>query len=292
MTFTWDEATQRYRDSAGRFVARSRVRGAIESAIADAKADMRAVSNRLRSGSISADEWYSTMRGAIKDVELLSGAAARGGFDQMTASDYGRVGAAVKKQYAYLDRFAGEIEAGLKLGNGFVARAVSYGNAGRALYSAMVGDGMEAAGFDIERNVLGLGETGHCEGPGSCLEQSARGGVPIGELVPIGNRLCRGNCQCWIEYGRSDEAPPAPKTTAPSPQPAPTPAPTKPAADVETVLVVYVVYDTLALPGNRLGVITVPAVKGERKTATDARALALAKEEFPGWRARLIVVRG
>jgi hypothetical protein len=40
----------------------------------------------------------------------------------------------------------------------------------------------------------------HCEGVGSCIEQTARGKVPIGSLIPVGDRRCLRRCHCTIEY--------------------------------------------------------------------------------------------
>jgi hypothetical protein len=204
--FYWDASTQRYRDASGRFVSRARVRQAIDRAIDVAQAEIRTLSRQLANGSRSIDSWYFEMRGLVKDVNLMSAAAARGGFAQMTAADYGRVGAQVKQQYAYLDRFVGQIAAGgMKLGPGFLNRAASYANAGRGFYHKIVGGAMKDVGYDLERNQLGPVEVGHCEGPDSCLAETARGWVQIGTLVPIGERLCRGACKCSIAYGKSSE---------------------------------------------------------------------------------------
>lgn len=199
--FRWNEDTQRYIGPDGRFVSRERVRLAIDQAIARKSSEIRALAEELRSGSISLDAWSQSMRELVKDVNLYSAAAARGGWAQLSPADYGAVGRAVKIQYAYLDRFVGDIDAGLPLTGQFISRASMYAKSGRTLYGKIVGDAMDDAGFDLERNKLGAAD--HCTGPGSCVEQSARGWVSLGELIPIGERVCLGNCQCFIEYARS-----------------------------------------------------------------------------------------
>lgn len=177
------------------------MRLALDQAIARKTAELKVLANNLRGGSLSLDSWALRTRELVKDVNLYSAAAAKGGWAQMTAADYGRVGAAVKVQYAYLDRFVGEIYSGMPLDGRFLARAAMYATSGRILYGEIVSDAMEAAGFERERNKLSPAD--HCD---SCVFETARGWVPIGELIPIGERTCLGNCQCFIEYGRSSAA--------------------------------------------------------------------------------------
>jgi hypothetical protein len=82
--------------------------------------------------------------------------------------------------------------------NQFIARAESYG-------ATVWGDAQEIARasyaregvFDEERLVLGDAE--HCQG---CIDDNARGFVPIGTLAPIGSRECRQNCRCHFSYRR------------------------------------------------------------------------------------------
>jgi hypothetical protein len=61
---------------------------------------------------------------------------------------------------------------------------------------------MRDRGYDEESNLLAPAE--HCEGQGSCVEQTTRGWVPVGSLIPIGGRLCVTNCKCQIRYRNSE----------------------------------------------------------------------------------------
>lgn len=191
--YRWNPTAGRYIGSNGQFVARPKIRAAIDDVLRKNALRVRDLSNQLRAGSISLDTWWFEMRAAVKDANLFSAAAARGGWAQMTPTDFGRVGAAVRRQYAYLDRFVGEIDAGMTLDGRFLNRAMSYMNSGRTLYEDITADVDEDRGMTEEKNVLSSAE--HC---GGCLDETARGVVPIGELVPIGNRTCRGNCRCRI----------------------------------------------------------------------------------------------
>lgn len=203
--FKWNPVAQRYIGPGGQFVAQSRVRGAIDEALRKNQLRIRDMSNDLRAGRVSLDTWWLEMRTAIKNANLFGAAAARGGWAQMTPADFGRVGAAVRVQYAYLDRFVGEIHTGsIALDGRFLNRAMSYMNSGRATYEATAEKVARSSGYTEERNLLGTAE--HC---GDCVAETARGWVPIGSLIPIGSRQCRGNCRCRIQRrkgpGRADD---------------------------------------------------------------------------------------
>lgn len=193
--FMWNIEAGRYVDRAtGRFVSRSAVRRALDQTI-DASAERLAAATAALQRGGSVDEWQTAMRMAIKDVHLYAAAVARGGWAQMTQSDFGAVGAILRKQYAYLDRFAAEIRAGLPRDGRLLARMKLYVMAARTTHQRFDARERELRGDSEERNVLSAGE--NCA---ECVEQADRGWVPIGELVPVGQRVCLGNCLCEIEY--------------------------------------------------------------------------------------------
>jgi hypothetical protein len=70
-----------------------------------------------------------------------------------------------------------------------------YAEAGRGTYYVFTTKEMRAAGKTEEENQLHPAE--HCQ---SCLDEAARGWVPIGTLIPIGQRDCLGRCRCTISY--------------------------------------------------------------------------------------------
>jgi hypothetical protein len=196
--YTWDG--RRYRSAlTGRYVSPREVRTALDTALRNTQPLARMLADDLRAGRVSRQEWAVRMRELVRSTHLMSSAAARGGWAQMTPEAYGQVGAAVREQYRYLDPFIAEVEAGLPLDGRFTARAAMYAQAGRNTFhraerAVMLGQGMRE-----ERNVLDR-EAVHCEGPNSCPEQSARGWVPIGNLLPVGSRLCITACRCRMEY--------------------------------------------------------------------------------------------
>lgn len=71
--------------------------------------DMDNLANQVYSGQISLGQWEENMKGLIKGLHASTAAIGKGGWDEMTQSDWGRVGAEVKKQYRYLHNFAENI---------------------------------------------------------------------------------------------------------------------------------------------------------------------------------------
>jgi hypothetical protein len=196
--YTWDAKAGRYRGEGGKFVPQADVHRALTDAVDQSAKEIKAASLLFREGSLSLSEWQLVMEREIKNSHLASAAAAVGGFAQMTQSDYGRVGNQIKDQYQFLRGFVQDIQNGLPLDGRFINRAGLYIEAGKATYSLFRRVKSKGGGKTEERNVLGNAE--HCTGDNSCTQQTARGWVPIGELVPIGQRLCRVKCKCDIEY--------------------------------------------------------------------------------------------
>jgi hypothetical protein len=193
--YTYDKKARRYRDPSGRFVSQDAVRRALDDAFHNASKRISELSDSLRNNAISLTDWEFEMRQAIKDVHLYSRALGRGGWAQLDASDFGFVGAAVKKQYTYLNRFAAEISQGYNFDGRFRRRSELYAEAGRNTYYDALDLEMIEAGMTEERNVLSSAE--HCD---ECVEETDRGWVPIGSLVPIGERTCLVSCKCFKEY--------------------------------------------------------------------------------------------
>jgi hypothetical protein len=197
----WDSKAMRFRAESGRFVRKSAVTDAVESAIAETAKRLKSLSTRLQTGEISVSQWVLEARDTIKAHHTLLGGIANGGKAQMSPADWGKVGSQTKFQYEKLQAFAREIRAGMPLGKKFLNRITLYAEAGRSTYWAMHTRAHERAGFDEEMNVLSVSE--HCEGDGSCRAETSRGWVKIGSLIPVGSRLCRARDRCAIEYRKA-----------------------------------------------------------------------------------------
>lgn len=196
-TYQWDPSTARFRDPvSGRYVARTEVTAIVDQIILKSQARITTVSENFRAGRLTLAEWQAEMRQEIKRVHLATEAMVRGGWDQLGPSDYGRVGARVKEQYAYLSDFTQQLMDGsIRTDGSFMARARLYAASVRASLHESMTEVVMAAGYTEERNVLHPAE--HCA---ECLDQSAAGYVPLGTLVPIGARQCLGNDKCTMRY--------------------------------------------------------------------------------------------
>lgn len=194
--YTYDPSIARYRAPNGRMVPRAEVRRAIDAEIRSLDGEARALADSYRKGEISLGRWEREMRVLVKDTHLLNAAAAKGGWDRLTQADYGRVGRIVRDEYNHLDGFAGELSAGFQKADGtMLSRAQLYTRGGRTTYEAIARAVAQDAGYTEERSALHPAD--HCD---LCVSEAARGWVPIGELIPIGSRTCRGNDRCSADY--------------------------------------------------------------------------------------------
>lgn len=216
--YRWNAVLGRYVAPDGRMVSAAEVRAALDAAIEVTAAETRALTEQLRTGAITLAAWILAMRERIKSSQLYAAALARGGWAQMSPADYTRVSRAVRDQYAFLERFARQVapmlqparlgpipaamraavEAAVPLDGHALQRAELYAEAARATYHRTNQEKQQARGMTEERNVLHLAD--HCEGEGSCVEESFKAWQPVGTLIPIGERLCGPRCKCTLEY--------------------------------------------------------------------------------------------
>jgi hypothetical protein len=195
--FQFSGSTARFRDpDTGRWITRVQVRQWLDQYIAASQAKVLEASNALRAGQITLASWQSTMRDEIKDSHLVAEALARGGWNQLTPADFGRVGQRVRAQYRFLAAFTTQLRDGtVRLDGGFLARAKMYAASSRPAFYASQGVVLAGAGYTHERSLLHASE--HCD---VCVSEAERGWVQIGRLIPIGERTCLGNDRCTVEY--------------------------------------------------------------------------------------------
>jgi hypothetical protein len=199
---TFDSASGRFRDSAGRYVSDARVRAVVDAVADQASARMAAASERLMAGQMSLASWQAEMQNTIKVSHLAASTLAHGGEAQMTPARYLMAAREIKAQYQYLRGFAAQIQSGEQpLNGGLISRAKQYGQAARVAFERERGRDQQSRGYQFERNVLGPARD-HCS---LCPELSARGWVPIGSLPPVGSRPCRAQDRCRISYSRTAE---------------------------------------------------------------------------------------
>jgi hypothetical protein len=164
----WEEGTNRYRDlETGRFVSAAQVRewGAMA---AEASGDLVAeLSVMVVEGQLNVADWTLLMRDEIKDAYIQQYVFGRGGLDQMTQVDWGRIGGMLREQYLYLNRFAAEIATGKLTAAQVAHRARMYSRSAREAY-------------------------------GRALE-NAQGMPRLPDYPGAGNTICLTNCMCQWE---------------------------------------------------------------------------------------------
>jgi hypothetical protein len=168
----------------------------LEKVTAGARSEMVNLSKQLQQGQISLADWQLGMRGKVKVVHNAQAAIAKGGWGLMTPSDWGRVGSITKKQYAFLQRFAIDIETGKqKLNGNFLRRAGMYADASRGTGQDIARVEADKKGLSEERRIRFPGDS--CE---TCIDQAKVGWQPLGTLNRIGDSECRTNCRCVFEF--------------------------------------------------------------------------------------------
>lgn len=127
---------------------------------------------------------------------LVAGALAVGGWWQLREAE-DQLEATLFDEVGYLDHFADELASGQIVRDGrFVRRAMLYAAVGWSLYQVLRGRRAAARGYVEEQSVLDPGAE-HCD---ECVAEAAREWQPVGSLVPVGDRQCRGNCRCFMRY--------------------------------------------------------------------------------------------
>lgn len=178
-------------------VPQVQVNRALDRVIASGAERMRSLSEQLQEGTISLAEWQNAMAAEMKLLHTGAAALGRGGWAQMSQSDWGWTGSEIRRQYGFLRAFAMDIATGHQALDGrLLARAAMYAEAARSTQRGMQRRMAQKIGKTEERNQLGAADR-HC---GSCLDCSARGWVPIGSLPAIGSRTCLSRCHCSLIF--------------------------------------------------------------------------------------------
>lgn len=199
--FQYSKSTGNYRyKSSGHRVEPSTVNNWIDALAEKTKENLGRIAEEHRAGKINLAEWVIQTGEEIRNAHRAVAIIAAGGKGNMTASDWGFVGAQIRRELQYLNGFANAIEnrpEGSILTTAFVSRAKSYGAAIYETYEKAKARRIERQGqADTELNELEPGAE-HCA---DCLDATAQGRVPLGTLTPIGDRECGSKCRCRIVY--------------------------------------------------------------------------------------------
>ena len=195
--FRWDEENQRYLRANNTPVSLGTLQDLILRVETELIPRGRNLGQQLIDGNISVNEWYNGMRKMIKSGHVLSATLARGGWNQMSFSDWGYTGSMVKKQYRFLDRFALQLSSGqVPLDGRVLTRSAAYAKSSYFSFEEMRRRLAASTGlYNEETRVLGAADP--CPG---CAEEAGLGWQPLGNLTRLGSLDCFFNCRCHFEF--------------------------------------------------------------------------------------------
>ncbi len=159
---------------------------------------LREIGIALGNGDIDAQRYTIEMTHEIETEHVAAAAIYRRGLDELTTQDNLVVRSRLNSELGYLGGLVVGWVGGTVTQGRLASRSQQYGAAVRPTYYAVGTADLRSEGFELERNLLS--PVDNCEGTGSCIQETQRGFVTVGELIPIGNRLCLSNCQCQAEY--------------------------------------------------------------------------------------------
>lgn len=162
--------------------------------IVAATQDRLAVLGQRRAEGMNTLDWRVATQQVLKDAHLGAAALSRGGFDKLSKSDLGAVGARLRFQYDRLSVLALDTAPGA-FGAQAMARLAMYGSAPRGTFYDVTRRTAQADGEQETRNALGAAD--HCA---ECEAETARGWVPADEMSLPGERQCLSRCACDLEF--------------------------------------------------------------------------------------------
>jgi len=197
--WSFDRGTGRYRDKRGRFLSRKAVQAIVDKRIEKLATKLRRYTQMLSDGNLTLDQWQASVRESIKTVHIQNAIIGKGGRDNMTASDYGKIGQRLRQEYAYLQGFASDLleqRASLPMA---LARVGLYAESSRGSYWQGTELRQQEQGYSLMRRILDP-QAQHCD---DCVRYARAGLVAIGSLPLPGQRCeCRARCRCSVEYMR------------------------------------------------------------------------------------------
>lgn len=194
-TFARDSA--RYRNtSTGRFVARRDILSLLDSQINGAERRLGDLVTALYEKNISPAIFQEQMRTELRRLHMQNAALGAGGFDRLTAREYGRAGQMLRTDYERLTNLARDIVDGKATLPQALNRVSGYAGSARVNFLEAERDAVRDTGRPMEeRRRLGVAE--HCD---DCVEYASLSWQPLGTLpVPGNGSVCGSRCRCSLE---------------------------------------------------------------------------------------------
>jgi hypothetical protein len=194
----FDQRSATYIDDAGQKISRGFVRFEAEIHAQSIASDLRKLTTTALDQSWDADRFEAQFISTLKDGYIRLAILGKGGKENMTPSDYGKIGASLKAQYKRLYGFTDAMVSGnVSIGQAGY-RAAMYGNNSVQIYSEMELRALSGSNMQFARRSLTPGFA-HCQ---QCISYvTFPAWFPVDEVTPIAVDCdCRGHCKCTIEY--------------------------------------------------------------------------------------------
>jgi hypothetical protein len=204
INFAFNKDSQRYHyldgEKKGQFISQGKVREVVQNYLVDYSQEFEAATRMLNNGSWTLDQWEKHIAKHIKNTTITVYKIAK---PDANSSDYGKIGAHLKKQYLYLRNFSREIAKGNLSEAQINARATQYLQSTWSLYNSSARDAHKDAGYKWERR---LQQSKHpCI---QCPKYAKLGWQILGSLPKIGEQCdCKQNCRCYFEFSKSNTKP-------------------------------------------------------------------------------------
>jgi hypothetical protein len=198
-SWSYDPISGRYRAENGRFMSKKAVEALVDSRISRLSKQLRQFTRMLADGQITLDQWQQSTREALKAAHVQAAIIGNGGRANMTATDWGKVGARLSSEYKFLEGFARDLLAQKASTPMALARIGMYAAAVKGSYwqGEEIRSGKQ--GYSLMQRILDPAAK-HCD---DCVRFARAGIVPLGNLPLPGSRCaCRSNCRCSVRYLR------------------------------------------------------------------------------------------
>jgi hypothetical protein len=201
--WAWDTKAGKYRDSAGKYLARDQVIAMANESMSAASSVVEQLASLVSSGQLSPADFGLLARAEIKQDYITQYLLGIGGREQMTPSDWGTLGQQLRDQYGYLNGFMQEIADGKLTEAQIQARMKMYVSASREAYEKAAEKSAKKAGFTEECWTVDTS----LENCADCLAYQAEGWQEIGYFPEpgSGSTQCLTNCGCYKSYRNPED---------------------------------------------------------------------------------------
>ncbi|MFB2768576.1 hypothetical protein ACE1AT_04690 [Pelatocladus sp. BLCC-F211] len=197
MPYQFDPVTHRYRNTeTGRFVKYADVLEAVDAEINRLEVRLKGHARLLAQNKIDIAEFQIRMAQTLKESHLRNMAIGAGGVKRLTPTHYGKIGAQLKKQYRYLNKFGQDLAEGKLTKEQTIRRAGMYAKSARTSFFEGEFTSRGKYGFYAKR--LLDPQAQHCS---SCISFQRLQWTPIQNVTPPGvDCECGGRCRCRLIF--------------------------------------------------------------------------------------------